>query len=292
MKYRCICCGLRNHKVIWNDKIRVGKNIFSKNKQKLIACNSCGLVSLKKKTKILEDSSIARNLYNNNNSIKEFIKFHYPREIKKIRFIEKYINFKNKKVLESNCGSGILINYLKKKSSYTAGLDNKLYENFIKKNGHSFYSSINDILTKKTKFDAILSLSELEHKINPILFLKNLKKILSSNGKLILRIPNYNNIYKFLLGYDFLKYDFRNSHNYYFSEKNLDIIFSKLNFKIIKKVGMNEYSFNHLLNYVKTKKRVDNKDVLNFLNKKRDYNLVSNIEKNMISTSLLYILKK
>ena len=292
MKHRCICCGLCNHKIIWNDKIRVGKNIFSKNRIKIVCCNSCDLVSLKKKIKILEDSSIARDLYNNNNSIKEFIRFHYPREIKKIKYIEKYINFKNKKVLESNCGSGILINYLKKKSSLTAGLDNKLYENFIKKKGHYFFSSINEIVAKKIKFDAILSLSELEHKVNPILFLKNLKRILSSSGKLILRIPNYNNIYKFLLGYDFLKYDFRNSHNYYFSEKNLDLIFSKLNFKIIEKIGMNEYSFNHLLSYAKTKKRVNNKDVLNFLDKKRDRNLVSNVEKNMISTSLLYILKK
>lgn len=292
MKYRCICCGLHNHKVIWNDKIRVGKNIFSRNRKKVIACSCCGLVSLEKKIRILENSSIARNLYNNNNSIKEFIKFHYPREIKKIKFIEKYVNLKNKKVLESNCGSGILINYLKKKSSHTSGLDNRLYGNFIKKNGHFFYSSINEILAKKVKFDAILSLSELEHKINPILFLKNLKKLLSGNGKLILRVPNYNNIYKFLLGYDFLKYDFRNSHNYYFSEKNLDIIFSKLNFKIIEKVGMNEYSFNHLLTYVRNKKRVNNKGVLNFFEKKKDQNLVTNIEKNMISTSLLYILSK
>ena len=67
-----------------------------------------------KKTSKLENSSIARNLYNNDNSIKEFIKFHKPREIKKIKFIEKFFNFENKKVLESNCGSGILINYLRK----------------------------------------------------------------------------------------------------------------------------------------------------------------------------------
>ena len=39
-----------------------------------------------------------------------------------------------------------------------------------------FYSSVNEIIAKKIKFDAILSISELEHKINPILFLKNLRK--------------------------------------------------------------------------------------------------------------------
>ena len=102
----------------------------------------------KNKTKKLENSSIARNLYNNDNSIKEFIKFHKPREIKKIKYIEKFFNFKNKKVLESNCGSGILINYLKRKSSETTGLDDKFYQNYVKK-WSSLFSSMNDIIKEK-----------------------------------------------------------------------------------------------------------------------------------------------
>ena len=292
MKSRCICCNKQNFKVVWNDKIRIGKNSFSKNKIKIISCHNCNLVSLKKKTKKLENSSIARNLYNNDNSIREFVKFHKPREIKKIKFIEKFVNFKNKKVLESNCGSGILINYLKKKTLHTTGLDNKFYCNYVKKNKHHFFSSLDDIIKEKKKYDVILSLSELEHKLNPELFLKKLKKILNKDGYLILRIPNYLNIYMFLLGYNYLRYDYRSSHNYYFSEKNLDLLFLKSNFKIIKKVGMNEYSFNHLLTYLKTEKRVPSNKVMNFFNHKQDNHFISNIEKNMISTSLLYILSK
>ena len=292
MKSKCICCNKQNFRVVWNDKIRIGKNSFSKKKIKIISCNECNLVSLKKKTKKLENSSIARNLYNNNNSIREFIKFHKPREIKKIKFIEKYLSFKNKKILESNCGSGVLLNYLKKKSSQTTGLDNKFYKNNVNKNGHQFFSSLDDIIKNKKKYDVILSLSELEHKFNPYLFLKELRKILNKNGSLILRIPNYLNIYMFLLGYNLLRYDYRSSHNYYFSEKNLDLLFSKLKFKIVKKVGMNEYSFNHLLTYLKTKKRVSSTKVKNFFNHKQDNLFISNIEKNMISTSLLYILSK
>ena len=292
MKNKCICCDKQNFKVVWNDKIRIGKNSFSKDKKKIVSCNNCNLVSLKKKTSKLENSSIARNLYNNDNSIKEFIKFHKPREIKKIKFIEKFFNFENKKVLESNCGSGILINYLRKKSSQTTGLDDKFYQNYVKKNGHHFFSSLDDIIKEKKKYDVILSLSELEHKLNPDLFLKKLKKILNKSGSLIIRIPNYFNIYMLLLGYNYLRYDYRSSHNYYFSEKNLDLLFSKSNFKIIKKVGINEYSFNHLLTYLKMGKRVSLNKTMNFFNNKQDSHLISNIEKNMVSTSLLYILSK
>jgi 2-polyprenyl-3-methyl-5-hydroxy-6-metoxy-1,4-benzoquinol methylase len=292
MKHKCICCNQQNHDILWNDKIRTGKKSFSKNKTKLIICENCGLVSLKEKTRKLENSSIARNLYNKDNSIKEFIKFHKPREIKKIKFIEKYFDFEGKKVLESNCGSGILINYLKKKTLHTAGLDDRLYQSHVKKNGHNFFSSIDEIKNAKKKFDVILSLSELEHKFNPYVFLEKLKKILNKDGHLIIRIPNYKNIYMFLLGYNFLRYDFRSSHNYYFSENNLDLLFSKLNLKIIQKLGMNEYNFNHLLTYLDTGKRVRINKIKKFVNNKRDNQIVANIEKNMISTSLLYILSK
>lgn len=292
MKSKCICCNKQDFTVVWNNKIRSGKNSYSKKKIKIILCNECNLVSLKKKTKTLENSLIARNLYNNNHSIKEFIKFHKPREIKKIKFIEKFFSFKSKKILESNCGAGILLDYLKKKSSQTTGLDNEFYKNYVNKNGHQFFSSIDSIIKNKKKYDVILSLSELEHKFNPYFFLKEFRKILNKNGYLILRIPNYLNIYMFLLGYNFLKDDYRSSHNYYFSEKNLDLLFSKLKFKIVKKVGMNEYSFNHLLTYLETKKRVPANQVKNFFNQKQNNHFISNIEKNMISTSLLYILSK
>lgn len=291
MKTKCICCKNYKHKVIWNDKIRVGKKNFSLDKKKIFACLNCDLVSLEKKSKKLENSSIARNLYNNNNSIKTFLKFHTPREIKKIKFIENHIKFKKKKILESNCGSGILLNYLKKKSKITAGLDNKFYSSYVKKNGHIFFNSLNEIIKKKEKFDIILSLSELEHKLDPISFLKSLKRILKEKGLIVLRIPNFNNIYMHLIGKDFLRYDYRSSHNYYFSEKNLDMIFFNLKFKIIKKLGFNEYSFNHLLTYFQNKKRVSTNDTIKFLTKKKDIDLVSNIEKKMISTSLIYIIR-
>ena len=54
MKNRCICCNKQNFKVIWNDKIRIAKNSFSKKNVKIIFCNNCYLVSLKNKTKKLE----------------------------------------------------------------------------------------------------------------------------------------------------------------------------------------------------------------------------------------------
>ena len=125
----CVACNNLRQIVIWDDKIRSGPLKFTKKPVKIIECTSCGLVRLLKISKKIEDSAIARNIYNKSNSIKDFLKFHKPREIKKLNFIKQYISFKNCNVLESNSGAGIVLNLIKKKASMTAGLDSNIYKN-------------------------------------------------------------------------------------------------------------------------------------------------------------------
>ena len=287
----CLACNGKKINLIWNDKIRSARKKFTKNNEKIYQCQNCELVFLKKKRKILEDSGLSRKLYNKDNSINEFFNFHTPRELKKLDLIKKHINFKNKQVLESNCGAGIIINNLRKISKLTVGVDNSIYKKFLEENGHLFFKDIDTIINKKIKFDVILSLSEIEHKHDPILFLKKLKKIVKKDGYIVLRIPNFYNIYMVLLSKDFFKYDYRTSHNYYFSERNLDLIFKKLNFKIYLKKGFNEYSANHLFTDLKNKKRVNGNKINNIFKKKADNLIVKNIENSKVSTSLIYILK-
>ena len=119
--------------------------------------------------------------------------------------------------------------------------------------------------------------------------LNYLKSKLENKGFLIFRIPNFNNIYKFLLDKDFLKYDYRLSHNFYFNEKSADFLFKKLKLKIFLKTGLQEYDFNHLIKYFKTEKvksydKIFGERLINLTN--------DNLEKYKVSTSLLYILQK
>ena len=287
---KCLICNQHNFKIIWKDKIRSGQKSFTKKKEIIYKCKNCNLVFLKRKRKKLENSAIARNIYNNNNSIEEFLNFHKPRELKKLNLVKKFINFKNKHILESNCGAGVLLKILKKKSKTTSGIDNTFYKNTLEKNGHNFFSSFDDVIKVKKKFDIIFSLSELEHKYDPVSFLKKMKKALSNSGRVVLRIPNYENIYSMILGKDYYKYDYRTSHNYYFSDSNLSILFKRVGLKIESKIGFHEYEFNHLLAYARTKKRV-NGSYKNILNKKDENIIKKNIENSLTSTSIVYILK-
>lgn len=288
---KCIICGKKDFKAIWYGKLRNSSKGFTSRKEKIYQCLHCDLAFLKNRRKKLEDSSITRNLFNKNNSYKEFVKFHSPREKAKLKFIEKYISFKNKKILESNCGTGILLNNLNRISKQTVGLDSPFYKKIVEKNGHKFYSSIDEIIKGKIKFDVIFSLSEIEHKFDPVSFINKIKRVLSKKGVVIFRIPNFNNIYMYMLGHNFFKYDYRVSHNFYFGEKNLDMLFKKLDLKVVKKVGFNEYSLNHLLNYINVRKRVPAKGLKKYFNINTEMFVKRNIENSLAATSLIYILK-
>jgi len=288
---KCIICGKKKFETIWNNKIRSAASKFTKTKKKILQCFNCELVFLEKRIKILENSAVTRKLFNKNNSIHEFVKFHSPREFKKFNFIKKYLNLRNKSILESNCGAGLIINALKKKAKLTAGIDNLIYKKFLINNNHLFFKNIDEVIKSKNKFDIVFSLSEIEHKYDPILFLKKIRKILKKDGCIILRIPNFKNIYAQLLNQSFYKYDYRTSHNYYFSEKNLDLMFKKLNFKIYLKKGFNEYSFNHLCTYLIKNKRVKTNNIQKIFDSKTCERAIRNIELNKISTSFIYILK-
>ena len=287
---KCLICNKNKFKIVWNNKIRSGKNKFTKKKEIVYQCLNCNIVFLKNRRKKLENSFIARTIYNKNSSIKEFLKFHKPRELKKLEICRKFINFKNKNILESNCGAGTLLKKLKKEAKTTSGIDNLYYKYYLEQNGHNYFSSLDNAIDKKKSFDIIFSLSELEHKYNPLQFLKKIKKLLSKKGRLILRIPNHKNIYAILLGKYFYKYDFRTSHNYYFSEKNINILLKKAGFEIQNKLGFHEYEFNHLLAYIKSRKRITG-TYKSLIRKKDEIILKNNIESSLTSTSLVYIIK-
>jgi 2-polyprenyl-3-methyl-5-hydroxy-6-metoxy-1,4-benzoquinol methylase len=288
---KCFVCNSKKFEIIWNDKIRISPRKFSKRRKKILQCQNCNLVRLEKITDKLEASSVVRKIFNRDNTVSEHIRFHGPRESRKFHSFKNYTNFNNKSVLEHSCGSGVILNLLKNKTKKTTGLDNKTYKNYVINQGHDYYTDINDIIKEKKKFDIITSMAEFEHKYDPKKFLINLKKILSKKGKILIRIPNFYNIYYFLMGKNFLRHDYRSSHNFYFSEKNLDILFNKVGFKVIKKIGLNEFDFNHVLTSIYFQDRVRDKQIKKFFPKKIDTFTNKCMENSLVSSSLLYILK-
>jgi 2-polyprenyl-3-methyl-5-hydroxy-6-metoxy-1,4-benzoquinol methylase len=96
------------------------------------------------------------------------------------------------KILDLGCGMGWFMSVLSKKWN-KVGVD---CSKFALKNASNFcYTILSDVLsyTKKCneKYDYILMSHVIEHLDNPVLVIKNLKKLLKKNGQLILETPDF-----------------------------------------------------------------------------------------------------
>ena len=124
---KCKICNSKKRNIIWFDKIRIGKK-FSKNKVKIFQCENCRVRYKESFDITLNNNKLFRKIYDGANTISKYKNFNEPREINKIKFIECFINLEKKSILETNCGAASILDYLKKKSCFTAGQDHIIYK--------------------------------------------------------------------------------------------------------------------------------------------------------------------
>ncbi|MDC0438378.1 class I SAM-dependent methyltransferase [Nitrosopumilus sp.] len=110
--------------------------------------------------------------------------------------ILKQISWKNKKVLEVGCGTGLFASSAAKKGSHVLGIDFSERAINIAKKTHKIknleFQSMN-VKDIEGKFDVIVSIGTLEHMDDPYSILKLFKKHLTSNGQIIITSPNWSN---------------------------------------------------------------------------------------------------
>ncbi len=102
------------------------------------------------------------------------------------------------KILDVGGGSGWLLNVIKSISDkvvFTQVVDlDKDAEKLAKENGHEYFcGKIEDFKTPQ-KFDFVLLLNLIEHVENPLAVLKNIESILSDQGVILIKTPNYDSL--------------------------------------------------------------------------------------------------
>ena len=111
--------------------------------------------------------------------------------------ILKEISWKNKKVLDVGCGTGLFAySVAKAGAKHVLGIDFSLEAINLAKENHK-HKNLNfehkDAKNISEKFDVIVSVGTLEHMDDPLMTLKILKKHLNPKGKIIITSPNWTN---------------------------------------------------------------------------------------------------
>ena len=119
------------------------------------------------------------------------------------------IDWKDKKVLDVGCGTGIFDYLIAERGADVLAIDYSEKAIELAKKSHKAHNldfQIGEASTIEGMYDVIVSLGTLEHMDNPIDILKTFKKHLKPNGSILITCPNWLNPRGYMLM--FLKFIF------------------------------------------------------------------------------------
>lgn len=174
-------------------------------------------------------------------------------QYERINIIQDYFD-KEKSFLEIGCSAGQFLNQVKNKFGKLKGIElsKKCAEYVQNKWGISVYSEeISEIDWKGEMFDYIGFFQVLEHIENPKLFLNNIHRRLSNEGKVFIEIPTLDDSLRKLWKIPaYEKFYYHEAHLNYFTEKSVRILLEECGYKVNHIYYIQDYNIlNHLYWY-------------------------------------------
>lgn len=231
MKYRnCYLCESVNLEVI-SEKAKFGLPITN------VICKDCGLVfqnPVKDKNEIAlfykKENYIETHYSNNFEEMLENFKIIAEMQYD---FITKHYELTKKgKLLDIGSGVGAILSVFNKKGFQVEGVEpDSTTADFIRKKlNHKIYEDLFDNINLRKKYDIITISHVIEHVIDPIEFLENVRKNVNDGGIVFIEAPDIQKIYPYHREW----YEwFEDGHLYSFSLNTLRAILLKTNYEII-----------------------------------------------------------
>mgnify|MGYP003802959663 CR=1 FL=1 len=251
-KNACLICGKEKFSV-------KAKRLRDSRNHSVLKCKNCGHIQIYPIPTLAEEQFF----YDNNKQEKNLgIDFNLTQIRKKSMadtnrrtlFVTKLAR-KSGKILEIGSGYGLFFESMEKLGYNITGIEiSKQRRKISRRITNAKILDIN--IVKDTlnfpKLDMIILFHVLEHIIEPVTFLKKLKKLLKSNGKIIVEVPNYDD-HQLDSNKSYRNFYWQRAHIHYFTPKILRMVLHKAGFTVNIK-GIQRYSIENFMNWKLTGK--------------------------------------
>jgi len=218
-------------------------------------CNDCDFVFLYPRMSPEEEKEFYEKIY----------RFHYetqpPEDLWNVSLPEAKIRFrrfrnlytKQTRALEIGCATGVFLSELKNLVNTATGVElTREYVEFARNKGLDVQESLDEIQDESV--DLIFMFHVLEHIDDPVKFLKEVKKKLSPEGKLIIEVPNVDDILvSVYMIKPHLDFYWEIAHNYYFSKTSLSKVLEKAGYSF-EILPLQRYDLSNHMNWMLTGK--------------------------------------
>ena len=195
---KCEICNSYDWKIIYSGPIRDG--VFGKFKKNcnIAICCTCKVQRLEEKS-CLNFEKYVDNFYRKKVGQEADISEYFNIHDKQNLFTQNYIwpySLRDKVLLDVGSGGGSLLDSFKGITSKQIAVEPfENYHSSLKSRGIEVFENLK-IINKNynNKIDFAFSIQVIEHVKNPVMFLKEIKKLLKFGGKLVVSTPNRNDI--------------------------------------------------------------------------------------------------
>lgn len=164
----------------------------------------------------------------------------------KVKLIESF-KTENRSILDIGCGTGDFLVACKASGWEVHGIEpnekareiaaDKLKLKNHPNNSEKIHVDIQELLKSSRKYDVISMWHVLEHVSNLKEYIEYLKGLLTTNGILIIAVPNFRSFDAEYYKEHWAAYDVPR-HLWHFSKKSISLLFEKVNLEVIKTVPM------------------------------------------------------
>ena len=257
----------------------ISKQVRDSKKHKIIRCLKCN------HTQLWPIPTL-------NGSIKRARRKMMPDNTRRAELVSKIIT-KRSRILEIGSGHGFFLDIMKKNGYDITGFEiSKEKRKYSKKvtKVPVLDININEKIPTNKSFDIVVLFHTLEHIIDPVILLKNIKKLLKPKGKVLVEVPNCDDFHLGLNKF-YKEFYWERAHIHYFNPKSLKTMINLGGFKSIKITGVQRYSIENFFHWrLKNKPQMENPTYslsgkLNWL----DESYKKYLERNLICDTLISI---
>ena len=249
----CIFCKHPKLTIV-SPQVRDSKN------HKVMKCKKCGHVQLNPVPSQKEDDRFYdENLQDKNVNDVGTIGRAYNKMIEDtIRRIDviKKITPKKGKILEIGSGHGFFLEMMRKEGFDMTGIDISKEKRRIAKKVTKVKVldvNINEENLNLGPFDAVVLFHVLEHIADPVMFLKNIRRILKPKGVVVVEVPNCND-FQLDLNKSYRDFYWQRAHIHYYTPNILKRIFKASGLSKTRIIGTHRYSIENMFSWKITNK--------------------------------------
>lgn len=253
---KCTICGSSAFSIAYEGYVRVGKfgNLSNTPVQakKCLSCSSISLPRLIENQAEFYESKTYRQEVDGVSDIQDYFRMHDSEQLKHLSVSGTSI-YRNRVVADIGCGAGSFLDYIHRVCKTAIAIEPaSLFRKSLAGRGYVTYPYAADALADyESKVDVAVSFSVVEHIENPLVFMEEIYRLLSDDGKLIISTPNTADVLLEAIPDVYAPFFYRKAHLWYFDAESLRNLLKAAGFMDIDIVPFQRFGLGNFLSWVR-----------------------------------------